>query len=941
MSAAFAAGFETDVSVFSELSSAYNSGFYPGTVQYADRLVKEFPESAYVGSALVMKGESLVRLGQYDSAYEVLKEAEKLDSDSDLKISCNYWLGRVFDSKNDYDSALSYYHYYCKKAGEKGSLYPAAVLNAGNVFYRKGSYGSACKNFEYAVKNGKKYSAQDYHTALLKLADSYNNAGNPEKTVGLYQKFSKDTLPSVVYYALMEYTGDACKAMKEYKKAYQYYCEVLSSGEKTLAANALKKAYNVSFEHRKEIGAEPGTVLQEAQKTLSDSPELLAEFWSRLGTDAYYDGDFNKASEYFYQAEKLADEKLIEYIAMYRAEILAGKKLTKASALKAEKYLLEAQKKQAEMENPKYAADYNSLLAKYAAYQERWADVKKYAGVANASNERTNFYLALASYKTGDYSASSRLLENTDLELYALSLARQQKLKESAFVYQASDNGGKMSPEERLNYAKVLILSGRYRESQIQAAKSGLNEGKYILGLAQFNTRSWPYAEESFASFIRNADRKDPGQVQEVSYALFYQGYSQYRLGKAKEAYANLASFIEQYPNHELLWNAQMTAANSAVQLSRYSDAALMAEKAVQSAENNSDKEESVLLQSAIYSDAGDYAKAIDILVPYTKLRGAFGMRTLYQSALIYEKKKDYALADAKYKEVADKYASEKLAEEAMYRRGEVYYGIEDYKTAFQRFTEYKNRYQNGSYVDASWYYTSDCMLHLGDNAGAILQCQALIKKFPDSTYVYSASKNLVSLYRSEGKYSEALETARFLLEKYGDQARNDGVAESAAQLEKLAGGKNEEVVKKEAEYRKAGGNNTPEGRKAGSELASLYARSADTSLDAVRLAEQILALQEKFNKNDSESMYAASNADILAQAYKSQGKNKLSAEMYLKAAKYYRICGKSDDAATTMYGAYEAFMAAGMKADANATAKKLKELYPSTRQARAARTDN
>ena len=116
---------------------------------------------------------------------------------------------------------------------------------------------------------------------------------------------------------------------------------------------------------------------------------------------------------------------------------------------------------------------------------------------------------------------------------------------------------------------------------------------------------------------------------------------------------------------------------------------------------------------------------------------------------------------------------------------------------------------------------------------------------------------------------------------------------------------------------------------------------SADTSLDAVRLAEQILALQEKFNKNDSESMYAASNADILAQAYKSQGKNKLSAEMYLKAAKYYRICGKSDDAATTMYGAYEAFMAAGMKADANATAKKLKELYPSTRQARAARTDN
>mgnify|MGYP002514186535 CR=1 FL=1 len=90
--------------------------------------------------------------------------------------------------------------------------------------------------------------------------------------------------------------------------------------------------------------------------------------------------------------------------------------------------------------------------------------------------------------------------------------------------------------------------------------------------------------------------------------------------------------------------------------------------------------------------------------------------------------------------------------------------------------------------------------------------------------------KKLIELYRADGKYSNALENARMLLQLYGDQARNDGIAEVAADLEKLASGKNEAMVAKESEYRKAGGTNTPEGRRAGTELVILYAKSSVTS---------------------------------------------------------------------------------------------------------------
>ena len=82
-------------------------------------------------------------------------------------------------------------------------------------------------------------------------------------------------------------------------------------------------------------------------------------------------------------------------------------------------------------------------------------------------------------------------------------------------------------------------------------------------------------------------------------------------------------------------------------------------------------------------------------------------------------------------------------------------------------FLQRRRKCKNGIFTEAAWYYTADCMEKTGNNSGAILQNQALIKRFPESTYVYNAAKNLVGLYRAEGKYSDALENANFLLEKY------------------------------------------------------------------------------------------------------------------------------------------------------------------------------
>ena len=935
----FASGNETDIQLFNELFSSYNSGFYPGAVEYSNRLINEYPESAYAGAALVIQGECLVRLNEFDEAYVALLKAEKSDLDPEIRNHSKFWLGRFFDAKKEYDVAQSYYYDYCLNAGEKGQFFAQAILKSANIYYILGEYKNAAMNFEYVVQNGGKYAKSEIYNSILRYSDSCNKSGQPDKAIALYNKIAKDSVDSVVYWGLTEFTGDSYAAKKDYKKAYELYCLVLSSGEKSLAANALKKAYNISSEHRKEVGAEPGAVLQNAQTALNDSPELLGEFWTRLGIDAFNVGDFSKAVSYFNEAEKYQSSELMELIGLYRAEITAGKIIDSKSAEKAEAQLKEAEKLQQQMENPKYVQDYYRLFVKYAAYQNHWEDVKKYAEKAGSNDDSTNYYVALAQFETGDYSESAKILSGKNNELFALTLANQQKLKESALVYGKSDGKDGLTPQERLNYSKVLLLSGRYREAQIEANKSGLNEGKYILGLAQFNTWSWPYAEESFSQYLKNADKKNPDQVKPVSYAIFYQGYAQYRQGKAKEAFENLSSFISKYPDHELLWNAQMTAANAAVQMGKFDDAIRSAEAAVKSSRNNDDREESVLLCAEIYSDAGYFDNAIKLLSPYSKLKNPFGLKALYKIAQIYEKMQRPEQADEKYKEAADRFASEKLAEEAMYRRGELYYSLKDYGKALQRFNEYSSKYPNGSFAAASWYFAADCMSKTDNSNRAILQYQALIKRFSETSYVYGSYKKLIELYRADGKYSNALENARMLLQRYGDQARNDGIAEVAADLEKLASGKNEAMVAQESEYRKAGGTNTPEGRRAGTELVILYAKSSVTSNDAIKLARQLLPLQKKYIS--SESFWAAQNSEILAQANRAQNKNKTAAEYFLSAAEYYRMSSKGNEAAAALYGAYDAFIAADMAGDANETAKAIKNLYPQSRQAGAVKTDN
>ena len=923
---------ETDMALFNELSAAYSSGFYPGAVEYASRLESVYPDSVFTGRALVMEGESLVRLGRAGDAEKVLKKAVTLvQKNKKLSHACCYWKGRAQYAQHNYKDALFSFFDSCRISGVDGQYYSSAVLYSARSYYVLGLYERAVDPFGFVVSNGKKYSLEDYEEAVLKLADSYNRTNSYMQTTNLYSSFSQDFLSEDVYELLSLYAGDAYSGQGQYRKAFDLYSAVLASGQKKFAASALQKAYTVSSEHRKEVATDAGTVLSQAQSVLADSPGLVSEFWIRLGIDAYSRNDFEKAKQYLNSAGGNAPDAVKQTAALYLAEIV----FREAGPSQASSYLVKAEKDALLEEKDSSYPAYAVLMLKYAALQKRWDDVKSYAAKIAGVDEKTRYYTAFAYYNTGEYDTAAGIIEkdvdeNSDVQtlaLYARSLVKLQRIPDALAVYARMDKNGRINDTIRLDYAETLLLEGEPSDAYVQAVQCSGKDALYVAGLAAFNSRSWNKAEDCFSKYLGV-----PSDSKYQQYALFYLGYAQYRLGENGTAYSSLAGFAEKYPGSELYWNARITAANAAVQNGKYEQAAIQAAEAVKTAPDVPSREKAVLLCSGIYADSGNYAKALSELSPYTMQKNQFGMKCLYETAQIFVKQGEIQKADNAYLGIARIFPSEELAEESMYRRGEIYYTVKQYDTALSRFKEYNNQYPDGRFTDASWYFSADCQVQQGNTNRAVLLNNALIKKYPDSTYIYGAMKNLMTLYRQTGDYDDALGQARNLLQRYGGQAKSDGIEKQISELEKLASGSNEPVVRKLSEYEQKGRLSTAEGRKAGTELAALYAVSGATLDRAAELARQLLTVEKQHL--DTESLDAAENASIAGLYSRRTGKNKEAADMYLFAAEQYRTNGKDEDAAASLYNAADAFRAAGKDGDADETVKTLKKLYPGSRQA-------
>lgn len=655
-----------------------------------------------------------------------------------------------------------------------------------------------------------------------------------------------------------------------------------------------------------------GTFVFAADNVIDGRPET----WLRLAIEEFNQKNFEKAESYLSNINNQTDSDIKILREFYSAKILLEKDGSAANASLAEEKLLaiESAVKKSQIEN--LNDSFYSTLLQCKFRNEKWNEIPLvYKKIKNPGQESiyvlSSYYYKKMQYEKVDPSCG---------ELYASSLCKRGLYEEACAEYDKLNSYSS-------DYVMALFLCSRFEKAYEISLQGNFSESEYMAGLCCINLRNWEKAVKHFASYIT----KKSSDNSFVPLSLYYKGYAEYNLAEFRNSYASFLRFTMDAPDKQNLYvlKAYEYAVKSALQNNDFKSAVLQAKNLVRYSLEGEQKQTAVILCAEILADYKSYEEAVELLTPYTGSHNDFAAQTIFMTAEIYQRQEKLSLADESYRRVYEQFPKSSYAEEAMYRSGEIYYSHEKYAEAYSRFTKYIYKYASGDFSDAALFYGGDCALRLGEIDRAIMFNKTLLQKYPASVYCYGANKILLSAFYQQENYSQALEVAKLMLKNFARQASDDGIEKRVIELEKIVKGTDRRIAEKETEFSKLGEDNTREGRHCGTELVKYYAESLYTQKEAFELASRLLKKQTEAEAGD-----AAVNAEFIADYNRKNGENKKAAEMYLKAAEFYRSMKNSSGAAASLYGAAEAFAADGFTGDARETAKLLKELYPQSIQA-------
>ncbi len=945
---------KTENTLFAEISSAYESGFYPGVVKYAGSFKKQFSHSALTPKVMLYEGESLFRISRLDEASVVLKKVlDYDDSDKLLKLKANYWLGRTSYEQKDYSSAARFFYDSAEKSKAfetEKDVYNSSIYYGAKSFAELKNYSEAEKLLEYVVANGNNFTHSEYEDSVLLLFASYESSKDFKKTQALYKKLPQDFFSAQAKHKIMFYYADALNSLGNYTEAYGIYENLIENAEAPLAFQSLQRAYLISVKYREELKKEPSKVLVSAKEKFSgysdfNYTDFIDDFYLRLGIDFYNSGNYQDSSACLKEISKEASSYIAGVKDLYQAQLIVadgfGPVQTRAS--EAENFLLS---KLNSVKDKDIKDSYCKQLARFAGLQKKWQDCIGYVSKVTVPDSACLYWKAFAEQNSDKFEQAQKTLEtsvngspvwenSSESEcLYAVVLAQNGKNREACRIFSSLEKQEKLNEKMRLNYIRALIECSDNDEALKIAGRVTSPVAVYYKALANFNLKNWKESKELFRNYLDSSDSASSANsdnANQRAFALFYLGFAQFRLSEFNEAFENLFDFAGSNPKSSLAWYAYFTSASAAVYAGDFFKAQKASEAGLSAADTVQKKQESVMQCASVYSDSGEGEKAEKLLQPYFKQNNHFGNQCGFALAQVYERQEKIKEADSVYATLSSRKNDATLAEEALYRRGELYYSVNDYKTSSQRFSDYLSRYSSGKFSDGAMYYKAECLRQMNQGDKAALQYELLLNSIPKTTYRYPAMKNLCILYRDSGNYEDSLSYAQKMLSEFPAQAKEEKIDIQEKELLKLVKGTDSRIVAKLSEYEKNGGLKTESGRIAGTELAALYAEKEETFEQAAALAKQILPLQKK-NLN-AECGFAAENAFLLAKHERTNQKNKESADLYLEAAEYFRMSGKSPEAASSLYGAIEAFDASGNYGDAKETADLLEKLYPESRQ--------
>jgi len=117
-----------------------------------------------------------------------------------------------------------------------------------------------------------------------------------------------------------------------------------------------------------------------------------------------------------------------------------------------------------------------------------------------------------------------------------------------------------------------------------------------------------------------------------------------------------------------------------------------------------------------------------------------------YDEAWRLVERKDFRAAIPRFREFLKKYSNSDFADNAQYWLGECYYGLKEYDQAILEFDAVRRKYPKGDKVPAALLKQGFAFAELGDKVDARLILQELVDRFPQSEEAGRAKQRLKTL---------------------------------------------------------------------------------------------------------------------------------------------------------------------------------------------------
>ena len=955
----YATQIHTEGYLYAQIRSELVSNAYPAVLATSSEFLQQYPQSIYLDEVALSRGEALFYAGRNTEALKILQQAEK-SNNSKIRGSAQYWQGRIAFKLQDFNKAVNLFYkaaqvqYTQDNKDSKGdTLTTSVLLYAGKSLYEVKEYTQAEIIFRQYLAN---FVPDSHYQEIARLLCTiYYQTKKYKELVNFYNKLPLDSFSKNSKEICMLYGAGANLALGDFKTAYDMYVELLASSNKQRSLAALQRAYSIASTQN---FVTEQTLLDTATKYLGEESTIMQDLWVRSGINSLFEGDANKSLLYFERADKLENTQgiLWELSGLYQAKIYFERgNSNKALSILKERY----------SENSKLAPWFLVAQAELAGRNSSWDDCEELAFLAiqkietekeesmpnkvtvstigqSYPNELSNkafYWLGAAYFAKKDFEKAVDILSKS---------SDSENGTDTTFLYaQSLFNAGKRD--------KALLLFTKYFSSNKDTAIAQLKTGQYLAswktavaanniylsGLGAYCSADWERASFS----LQSALLKNLVPAQNQSWANYYYAVSLYHQGEYNKAFSRFEIFLSKWQNHVKAWDAKMTAAMCAIQLggdAMEKKAMILASDAVATASSRDRKIQSALFAASLYSDARQYSKARNVLIPIASENTEDTVPIRFQLADIYAAEGNLTDADTELEKIANVFKSSDFAREAAYRRGEIYYRAQDYQTAAEKFAAFRRDWPVGSFTDSALFFGAECTVKNENIGRAILLYTDVLELFPESTYCFASMDTLVNLYRETNEYQTALDMANKMLAQYGDQARNAGIVSRISELERLVGGDDEQATRFYATWIKNNKNKTPAGREAGFSLATLYLSSIKNRSDGLKMLTTLRLDLESLdaNTNTAGSLNSEQREDIslyarvleqLAKAERETGTAQQAAQLYVKAAERYAVAGYSDSrekAAHAMYGAVEAFDADKSYADSKAVYTTMQESF-------------